>query len=83
MSPEHARLAILLQEAAATHGGQSALARLLGLTATEINNLINSRRFVTMRQALRISEVLGVDARSLLIEAATNRIDEELAKVRG
>jgi plasmid maintenance system antidote protein VapI len=83
MSPEHARLAVLLQDAAAQRGSQVALARDLDLSPAEIGDLIHSRRFVTMRQALRIEAVLGVKARELLIEAATAKIDEQLAKIRG
>lgn len=81
MSPEHARLAILLEEAARECVSRAALARKLELHATEVRDLINSRRFVTMRQALAIQKHLRVSARALLIEAAINRIDEELAKV--
>lgn len=82
MSPEHARLATLLQGAANQRGGKAALARELGISATGIGDLINKRRFVTMKLALKIEEVLGVSARELLIEAAIIRIDEALAEVR-
>jgi plasmid maintenance system antidote protein VapI len=75
---EHTRLAILLQNAAASRGSQAALARELGLNAPEISDLINSKRFVTLHQALRIERVLGVEARALLVEAATAKIDEAL-----
>jgi plasmid maintenance system antidote protein VapI len=82
VSPEHARLSILLQDAANQRGGKAALARELGISATGLGDLINSNRFVTMRIALRIEALLGVSARALLIEAATIRIDEDLAKAR-
>ncbi|HET6606720.1 MAG TPA: helix-turn-helix domain-containing protein [Rhodopila sp.] len=83
MSPEHARLAILLQEAAQKRGSQAALARDLELTKAAVSDLINSKRFVTVNQALRIEEVLGVSARELLIEACVAKVDEELERVRG
>jgi plasmid maintenance system antidote protein VapI len=82
MSPEHQRLAALLREAATTRGGIRALAVDLDLDRRGIRDLINGDRFITMRQALRIEEVLGVSARDLLIEAAIAKIDEELAKAR-
>jgi plasmid maintenance system antidote protein VapI len=76
----HDRLAILLEDAANKHGSRAALARALDIHATEIRDLINSRRFVTMRQALAMEDVLGIGARTLLIEAATAKIDEALAR---
>lgn len=82
MSPEHARLAILLQAAAQERGSQAALSRDLDLDQKEVGNLINGKRFVTVRQALRIEAVLGVSARDLLIEACTARVDEMLARAR-
>jgi plasmid maintenance system antidote protein VapI len=82
MPPEHARLAALLEDAAVKRGSATALANALGMNQKEVSRLINGKRFLTMRQALRIEEVLGVSARELLIEAATARIDEALAKAR-
>lgn len=82
MSPEHARLAILLQEESQRRGSRKALAADLGLTGAEISDLINSKRFISMRQALSMEAVLNVSARDLLIEAAIARIDEALADER-
>jgi plasmid maintenance system antidote protein VapI len=82
MSPEHIRLAAALVEAIAQYGCQAALARHLGISPSELSDLINSKRFVTMRQALRIEAKLGIPARELLIEAYTAKVDEDLAKAR-
>lgn len=82
MTAEHARLSALLEDQATKLGGRKAVAGLLGIAPTEVSDLINGRRFVTMRQALRIENVLGVSARDLLIESAIAKIDEDLAKVR-
>jgi len=83
MSPDHPRLAIILSAGADERGGQAVLARDLGLDPKEVSDLINGRRFVTLRQALRIESVLGVSARELLVEACIARVDEELARARG
>lgn len=82
MSPEHKRLSGLLEDAANKRGSRVALARALGFSPTSVSDLINGERFVTMRQAIRIEEVLGVPARALLIEAAIARIDEDLPDAR-
>lgn len=82
MSPEHARLAILLQDAATARGGQAALARDLDLDAKEVGNLINGKRFITMRQALRVEAVLGERAEELLYESCRKKVDEALAAWR-
>lgn len=86
MSPEHARLAILLEDAVREYGSRAALARALDMHTTEIRDLLGperpGKRFVTMVQAISIERVLGVSARELLIEAAIARIDEELPKAR-
>jgi plasmid maintenance system antidote protein VapI len=83
MPRKHARLAALLQDAVIKYGGIVALAKLLGLHQREIARLIAGERFVTARQAVKIEAVLRVSARALLIEAATVKIDKDLAAERG
>jgi plasmid maintenance system antidote protein VapI len=83
MPPEHTRLAILLQGAAQERGGQAALARDLDLDAKEVSNLINSKRFVTKTQAVKIEKLLGISARELWLEKSGVEFDEWRAKVRG
>jgi plasmid maintenance system antidote protein VapI len=79
----YTRLANLLQDATKKRGGQAALARELGLSTSEISDLIHNKRFVTLRQALAIEGVLGAPARELLIDAAIAKIDEDLTRARG
>lgn len=83
MSPEHARLAALLQDAAQKRGGQAALARDLDLDPKEVSNLIRAKRFVTKVQAVKIENLLGISARELWLEAAAAEFDEWRAKVTG
>jgi plasmid maintenance system antidote protein VapI len=80
MPPLHARLAALLQDAAQARHGVAALARELGINASQLSYLIHGRRFVSVEQAIAIERVLGVSARELLVEACVSRVDEELAK---
>jgi hypothetical protein len=83
MSPDHPRLAALLNDAVPKYGSISALARALGWDPKEVRDLIGGKRFISMSQALDVEALLGVPARDLLIEAATAKIDEGLAKARG
>lgn len=82
MSPEHPRLAAILQDATTRYGDRESLAKALRINSARISNLINGRRFITMPEALKVEKLLGFDARSILVEAATLRIDEELPKAR-
>jgi plasmid maintenance system antidote protein VapI len=82
MSPAHAQLSVLLQEAAEKLGGQSALARATRLTATEINNLILGKRHVTIRQALHLEDVLDVSAEDLWQEACIEKGRQAFTKAR-
>jgi plasmid maintenance system antidote protein VapI len=70
----------LLEDAAQQRGSRAALARDLGLDAREVARLINSERFVTMRQALAIEKVLGLRAEGLFYEASRLKIDEALVR---
>jgi plasmid maintenance system antidote protein VapI len=82
MNPQHVRLAILLQEAAAERGGQAALARALGFDPKEVSNLIHGRRFVTVKQALKIEALLGVSAEELWVESCVARGHAAFAKAK-
>jgi DNA-binding transcriptional regulator YdaS (Cro superfamily) len=77
------RLAMLLLDAADKRGGQSSLARDLGMRTSEISALIHDRRYVTRRQAMAIEDLLGASARELLIEAAIAKISPERVELPG
>lgn len=83
MSPHHTHLSVLLADAATQRGSQAALASDLGLGANELNALINEKRHVTIRQALKIEALLGVSARDLWVEACIAKGDAALTKARG
>lgn len=82
MSPEHPRLASILVDAIEKYGDQDRLAKALRINSARVSNLIQGRRFITMPEALKVEKLLGFDARSILVEAATLQIDEELPKAR-
>lgn len=83
MAPAHTRLVALLLDAAAQRGGQAQLAKALGIHETQLSNLINEKRHVTIRQALAIEDLLGVSGEQLWDEACIAKGRQAFAKARG
>lgn len=55
---------------------QAELARATGFTKTRINEIIKNKRGLSVESAYRISKVLGISARDLLVQQAENQLLE-------
>jgi plasmid maintenance system antidote protein VapI len=82
LPPAHAQLVLALELATKRAGSQKALAKESGLKPSEISNLINGRKLVTMRQAKIAEKVFHVSGEELWAESCVAKGMREFAKAR-
>jgi len=57
-----------------------AVAEQIGISATYLSSIINERRLVTAKMALKLEKVLGLDSVDLMQRSAKLAVELELAK---